>query len=66
MWAVIVGGMVAIFGKVADGVVIKSLLTERGLAFLKTILGTQALSILPLALSMIVLFVVSRISKSRL
>lgn len=59
MWAIIVGGTFAILGKVANGIIIKSILTESGLATLNSILGAQALSILPLVLSLLVLIIVS-------
>jgi SSS family solute:Na+ symporter len=63
LWAVIVGGGSAILGKIQGGLVMKGLLTGHGQAFLEMILGTKYLSILPIILSALILFVVSRITR---
>ena len=63
LWAIIIGGGSAILGKVQGGVVMKELLTEHGRHFFETVLGAHYLSILPVVLSAVVLFVVSRMSR---
>ncbi len=62
MWAIIVGGGFAILGKIADGIILKSVFTEKGIIFLQSVLGPMALSILPLVLSLLVLIIVSRMT----
>jgi SSS family solute:Na+ symporter len=62
LWAVIVGGGSAILGKMQGGLIMKTLLTGHGQAFLEMTLGTKYLSILPIILSALILLVVSRIT----
>ena len=61
--AVIVGGGTAIIGSVFDGALARALLGENGLEMIRSILGPQALSILPILLSLMTLLVVSRLTK---
>ena len=50
-WAIVIGGTVAIAGKLYKGILLKSLLTSQGQIFLKSILGPKYLSLLPILLS---------------
>jgi Na+/proline symporter len=64
LWAILVGGTVAILGKVHGGTVVKGVLTGGGQALLQHLLGPQYLSILPIVLSLVVMVGVSWISRS--
>jgi SSS family solute:Na+ symporter len=60
MWAVVCGGLVAVLGKVEDGLLLRRLLADQGDAFFSGALGPQYPSILPVAVSFVVMMVVSR------
>ena len=62
LWAIIVGGGTAILGKVHGGVALKTLLTPSGQTFLKTVLGPQYPSILPILLCLFVMIGVSHLT----
>ena len=64
MWAIIVGGGTAILGKVQGGMLLKDILTGYVCLFLELALGKNYLGILPIILSTLVLFGVSRITRS--
>jgi len=59
MWAVIVGGVAAILGEIYDGAVINAALGGRGVALVRQVLGPRYLSLLPIILSLTVMFIVS-------
>ena len=59
LWAIVVGGSVAILGKIHGGTVIKTVLTRGGVDLLHHLLGPQYLSILPIILSLVVMLGVS-------
>jgi len=63
LWAVIIGGGTAVMGKLADGCIMKTILTSSGSQMLQSILGPQYLSLLPLILSLLVLITLSVIMK---
>jgi len=56
---------VAILGKMSDGYIIKVIISKSEFLFLQTILGPQALSILPLVMSLLVLVIVSRFTYNK-
>ncbi len=62
MWAVIVGGVTAIVGEVGDGELIRTLVGSGGNRLLETLLGSRYASILPIALSILILVLVSRLT----
>ncbi|MCP4668093.1 MAG: sodium:solute symporter family protein, partial [Deltaproteobacteria bacterium] len=63
LWAIIIGGVTAILGKIQGGVLLKALLTSHGRGLLEPLLGPHYLSILPIILSALVLILVSRIRR---
>lgn len=63
LWAIVVGGSVAILGKIHGGTLVKGVLTSGGQALLQHLLGPQYLSILPIVLSLVVMVAVSWISR---
>jgi SSS family solute:Na+ symporter len=65
MWAVIAGGTVAILGRVLDGRILDAIFTDRGAGFLDMLLGPQYSSILPIIVSLVVMFAVSRLTRHR-
>ncbi len=64
MWAIIVGGGSAIMGKVYGGALLKIVLTQYGRSFLELTLGVRYLDILPIILSVVTLFGISRVTRS--
>ena len=60
-WAVVVGGAVAVIGESREGGFLRAVMGESGTGVLETILGPEYGSILPVLLSAITLFGVSRI-----
>jgi SSS family solute:Na+ symporter len=62
MWAVIIGGSTAILGEIRQGGLMRSLVGADGDSMLRTLLGSRYPSILPLVLSVLVLFLVSKIT----
>ncbi len=64
LWAIAVGGITAILGKIHSGAPMKAILTKGGGAFLEAVMGPQYLSILPIILSLAVMVGVSRITRS--
>lgn len=64
LWAIIVGGFSALLGKVYGGAALKAILTPSGQSFLKTVLGPQYLSLLPILLSLVVMLGVSLLTRS--
>ena len=63
MWAVILGGSMAILGGVRDGQVLKAILGDRGDALMHQLLGPQYPAILPVILSLAVMLGVSRVTR---
>jgi SSS family solute:Na+ symporter len=63
MFAIAVGGISAILGKIYGGAPMKAIVTKAGESFLQVVLGPQYLSILPIVLSLVVMAVVSRIRR---
>jgi SSS family solute:Na+ symporter len=61
-WAVVAGGSLALLGGAGDGVLLQTLLGEEAVGLLGTLLGPEYASILPLVVSVVTLFVVSRFS----
>ncbi|MGD2126411.1 MAG: sodium:solute symporter family protein [Desulfobacteraceae bacterium] len=64
LWAITIGGGSAILGKIYGGVVLKTILTPGGQAFLETVLGPQYLSLLPILLSLLALLGISRVTRA--
>ncbi len=64
LWAVVVGGGTAILGKIHGGAPMKAILTTDGAAFLHLLMGPQYLSILPIIVCLVVMVVVSRMTRS--
>lgn len=64
MWAVVVGGTTAILGEMHGGDLLRALLGSSGNALLGRVLGPRYPSILPIVLCLIVMLVVSRITRS--
>jgi SSS family solute:Na+ symporter len=64
MWAVIVGGGTAILGEVRQGDLLRSIVGGDGDNLLEYLLGARYPSILPLMLAVIVIAVVSRLTRS--
>ncbi len=64
MWAVIVGGCTAILGEIQDGAVMRAALGTGGDSLLVSLLGPLYPSILPVVLSVLVLMVVSRVTRA--
>jgi Na+/proline symporter len=64
MWAVVCGGLAAVLGKVEDGLLLRRLLADQGDAFLSGALGPQYPSMLPVAVSFVVMIVVSRMEST--
>jgi len=62
LWAVIIGGGTAVMGKIADGYLMKTILTPGGCEFMQSLLGSHYLSLLPLILSLLVLVIVGTIT----
>ena len=62
-WAVIFGGCFAILGKLKGGVIIKGILTNHGQEFFQMVLGSHYLSILPIVVSLLVIFGVSGMTR---
>jgi SSS family solute:Na+ symporter len=65
MWAVIVGGSMAILGGVRDGRILKAILGDGGDGLMQQIIGPQYPAILPVVLSLAVMLVVSRLTRSQ-
>ncbi len=63
MWAVLVGGTLAILGAIGSGRYLRAILTPTGDAYLASILGPQYPAILPVLSSLVVLMAVSRMSR---
>jgi hypothetical protein len=63
LWAVMVGGGMAILGKIHGGAMLKAILTRYGQAFLEMVLGPKYLSLLPIVLSGIILLGVSTVTR---
>jgi SSS family solute:Na+ symporter len=63
MWAVLLGGTAALLGSVRDGAALKVLVTTGGEIILQRILGEQYATLLPVALSLLVLVGVSQITR---
>lgn len=59
MWAVMVGGAVAVLGGIGDGSVLATLLGGHGDGLLRQLLGPRYASILPIVLSLLVMVTVS-------
>lgn len=64
LWAVIIGGVSALLGKIQDGAILKEVLTGHGQAFLESVLGQKYLSIMPLILSILCILIIGRLSFS--
>lgn len=64
-WAVVVGGASAVAGEFQEGRLLRGLLRERGSSMLETLLGPAYGSLLPLVLSAVTLFLVSRATRER-
>jgi hypothetical protein len=64
-WAVIIGGSAAIPGKINDGAAMKFILGEDGQDIMQTLLGSQYTAILPLILSLVTLFVLSVVFRTK-
>jgi SSS family solute:Na+ symporter len=62
--AVILGGGMAILGKIDGGILLKGLLTPQGVRFLETILGPKYMSLFPLILSALCVTLVGRMGAS--
>ena len=65
MWAVIVGGGVAILGEIRNGSLLRVVVGSDGDSLLRYLLGPSYAAILPLVLSLIVIVLVSRLSGKR-
>ena len=65
MWAVLVGGAAALAGEIQEGRLVKLLLTPEGDALARKLAGPGYLSILPVALSLVVMIGVSWITRPR-
>lgn len=63
LWAVILGGGSAILGKLNGGALMKGILTSHGQEFLRMVLGSHYLSILPIVISLLVIVIVSRVKR---
>lgn len=63
MWAVLVGGILAILGAMGSGRILKALVSPVGDAYLARFLGAQYPAILPVLLSLLVLMAVSRMTR---
>ncbi len=63
-WAVVVGGSAAMLGKINGGAPMKALLAGAGEALLQLVLGPKYLSILPIVLCVVVLVVVSFLTRT--
>jgi SSS family solute:Na+ symporter len=61
LWAVLLGGVTAVLGKVQAGAAMKAILPDGAQWFLGTVLGKHYLSILPILLSILTIIVVSKI-----
>jgi hypothetical protein len=61
LWAVITGGLSAIFGKIQGGIIMMTALTDHGQSPLKMILGSGHLTILPIILSILALLIIIRL-----
>ncbi|MBT8397575.1 MAG: sodium:solute symporter family protein [Gemmatimonadetes bacterium] len=59
-WAVVLGGSTAILGEVRGGSLVQSLIGSRAFGFLQRTLGPEHAAILPLIISALTLFLVSR------
>jgi SSS family solute:Na+ symporter len=64
LWAVLVGGSVAFLGELQDGILFRFVLGDRGTVTLASVLGPEYGRIFPLVLSVLVLLVVSRFTRS--
>ena len=64
MWAVLIGGTLAILGAISSGRYLKVVLTAAGDAYLARFLGPQYAAILPVLVSLVVLIAVSRMTRS--
>jgi SSS family solute:Na+ symporter len=64
LWAVLVGGTLAILGAIGSGRYLRTILTPTGDAYLASILGPQYPAILPVLSSLVALMAVSRMSRS--
>jgi SSS family solute:Na+ symporter len=64
-WSVVLGGGLAILGKINGGVPLKVLLTGYGQEFFQWVLGPRYLSLLPIVLCLVVMVVVSRFTRPR-
>ena len=65
LWAVVVGGGMAVLGEFQEGALLRRVLGEGGTGFLETALGREYGSILPVLLSALVLFLLSWMSPRR-
>ena len=65
LWAVVVGGGLAVLGEFREGALLRVVLGEGGIGFLETALGPEYGSILPVFLSALVLFLLSWMSPGR-
>jgi SSS family solute:Na+ symporter len=63
MWAVIVGGSMAMLGGVRDGQILRAILGEGGDALVHRLLGPQYPAILPVILSLVVMLGLSRVTR---
>ena len=63
MWAVLVGGILAVLGTIESGRYLRVLVTPGGDAYLAWLLGPQYPAILPVLLSLVVLIAVSRMTR---
>jgi Na+/proline symporter len=63
MAAVLVGGGLAIMGRIRDGLVLKAILTQKGDTLLLDLLGPQYSSILPVLISLVVMLGVSKLTR---
>ncbi|MFP4624565.1 MAG: hypothetical protein ACLFRX_10335, partial [Gemmatimonadota bacterium] len=63
--AVLVGGMAAVAGELRDGAALRWALGDSGTAVLRSVLGPEYGSLLPLLLSALVLVALSRLRRRR-
>jgi len=63
-WAVVLGGSTALFGEIRGGSVFRALVGERGIGALESVLGPGYTGILPLIVSLIALFGISRLTRN--
>jgi SSS family solute:Na+ symporter len=63
MWAVVVGGSVALLGGMRQGIMLRALLGDSGDALCARLLGSEYESILPIVLSVLVMLTVSALDR---